>query len=41
MAVIRIDHKGFLMTSSITENLYTDDPQLPGNALAPELDMSW
>lgn len=36
--VICIEHRGILMTSNITESIYTDDPQLPEAALAPIID---
>ena len=29
---------GVLMTSGTTQSVYTDDPQQPGNALAPLMD---
>lgn len=31
--VICIGYRGILMTSNISESIYTDDPQLPENAL--------
>lgn len=36
--VICIEHRGILMTSNIIESVYTDDPQLPEDALAPIID---
>ena len=33
-----ITSHGVLMTSNTTQPIYTDDPQQPGNALAPLMD---